>query len=63
MDPTEHLRVTAPEESIPAITTGISWAKAGSAQVTDVIRRLLGRPAGTFDQWATDHREAFNAMP
>lgn len=64
VDPAEQLRQTGtPEEAIPAITTGIAWATAGNAQVTDVVPRLLGRPARTFEQWSTDHRETFTAMP
>lgn len=46
------------------MTTGIGWARAdGAAYVTDHVPRVLGRPAGTFEQWARDHREAFAAMP
>jgi uncharacterized protein YbjT (DUF2867 family) len=64
VDPAEQLRAAGtPPEAIPAITVGISWAAAGRAQVTDVVERVLGRPAGTFEEWARDHREAFNAMP
>jgi hypothetical protein len=28
---------------------------------TDTVRRLLGRPAGTFSAWATDHSAAFRS--
>lgn len=50
---------------LPAeMITGIGWARAGgAAYTTDHVPRVLGRPAGTFEQWARDHREAFTAMP
>ncbi|MFE0651103.1 NAD(P)H-binding protein [Streptomyces sp. NPDC059534] len=48
----------------PDMTTGINWARAGgAAYITDHLPRVLGRPAGTFEQWALDHREAFAATP
>ncbi|MFE6053948.1 NAD(P)H-binding protein [Kitasatospora sp. NPDC056446] len=52
-------------DQLPAeMVTGIGWARAGgAAYVTDHVPRVLGRPAGTFEQWARDHREAFAAMP
>jgi uncharacterized protein YbjT (DUF2867 family) len=31
----------------------------GNALVTDDVARVLGRPAGTFRTWASDHRAAF----
>ncbi len=51
-------------EQLPAgMRTGIGWARAGgAAYVTDHVPRVLGRPAGTFEQWARDHRETFAAM-
>jgi len=49
-----------PPEAVAAVTTGVSWARAGgAAYVTDHVSGVLGRPARTFEQWATDHREAF----
>lgn len=46
------------------MVTGINWARAdGAAYITDHVPQVLGRPAGTFEQWARDHREAFAAMP
>lgn len=52
-----------PEEAIAAVTTGVAWARAGgAAHVTDHVSRILGRPARTFEQWATDHKEAFTAI-
>ncbi|GAB2588102.1 SDR family oxidoreductase [Streptomyces capparidis] len=52
-------------DQLPAgMLTGIRWARAGgAAYVTDHVPRVLGRPAGTFEQWARDHREAFAAVP
>ncbi|WP_326750771.1 NAD(P)H-binding protein [Streptomyces hirsutus] len=56
---------TSTLDQLPAgMITGIGWARAGgAAYVTDHVPRVLGRPAGTFEQWARDHREAFAAMP
>jgi uncharacterized protein YbjT (DUF2867 family) len=52
-----------PEDAVAAVTTGVAWARAdGAAYVTDHVSRVLGRPAGTFEQWATDHRESFSVM-
>jgi uncharacterized protein YbjT (DUF2867 family) len=52
-----------PEEAITAITTGVGWAKAGgAAYVTDHVSRILGHPAQTFEQWATDHQRTFTTM-
>ncbi|MEH0421656.1 hypothetical protein [Streptomyces sp. B21-083] len=50
---------------LPAeMITGVGWARAGgAAYVTGRVPRVRGRPAGTFEQWARDHREAFTAMP
>ncbi|MGY0058598.1 NAD(P)H-binding protein [Streptomyces sp. LZ34] len=56
---------TSELDQLPAgMITGIGWARAnGAAYVTDHVPRVLGRPAGTFEQWARDHREAFAATP
>lgn len=52
-----------PPEAVAAVTRGVYWAKAGgAAYVTDHVSGILTRPAGTFHQWATDHREAFTVM-
>lgn len=52
-----------PEDAIAAVTTGVAWARAGgAAYVTDHVSRVLNRPARTFHQWATDHKEAFTVM-
>jgi uncharacterized protein YbjT (DUF2867 family) len=49
-----------PEETAAPIVTGVGWARAGgAAYLTEHVSRILGRPAGTFEQWATDHREPF----
>ncbi|MFF2042597.1 NAD(P)H-binding protein [Kitasatospora sp. NPDC058170] len=52
-------------DQLPAgMRTGVGWARAGgAAYLTDHVPRVLGRPAGTFEQWARDHREAFAAVP
>ncbi|WP_433891089.1 NAD(P)H-binding protein [Streptomyces sp. CA-111067] len=52
-------------DAVPAaIVTEIGWARAGgAAYVTDHVRQVLGRPAGTFEQWVRDHRESFAATP
>lgn len=54
-----------PLAQLPAeMITGIGWARSGgAAYVTDHVPRVLGRPAGTFERWVRDHREAFAAMP
>jgi uncharacterized protein YbjT (DUF2867 family) len=50
-------------ESAAAVTTGVGWARAGgAAYVTDQVSRVLGRSASTFEQWAIDHRTAFDVM-
>jgi uncharacterized protein YbjT (DUF2867 family) len=52
-----------PPEAIAAVTTGVTWAKAGgAAYVTQHVPEILKRPARSFAQWATDHRQAFTAM-
>jgi uncharacterized protein YbjT (DUF2867 family) len=52
-----------PPEAATAVATGVGWARAGgAAYVTDQVERVLGRPAGTFEQWAVDHRTAFDTM-
>ncbi|MEU0206676.1 hypothetical protein [Streptomyces canus] len=52
-------------DRLPAgMVTGIRRARAGgAAYVTDHVPQVLGRSAGTFEQWARDHREAFAAVP
>ena len=52
-----------PEEAIAQVALGAKWARAGGAEyVTEHVRRILGRPAGTFEQWVRDHRAMFDAM-
>lgn len=52
-----------PPEAVAAVTTGIGWARAGgAAYLTDHVRRILGRPGRTFEQWVSDHRATFNTM-
>jgi len=46
------------------LSTGIGWARTGAAAyITDHVTRILGRPAGTFEQWAHDHRRAWVTAP
>jgi uncharacterized protein YbjT (DUF2867 family) len=52
-----------PPEAIAQVSLGASWAGAGGAEyVTEHVNRILGRPAGTFERWAIDHRGAFEGM-
>ncbi|MEW2400179.1 NAD(P)H-binding protein [Streptomyces sp. NPDC046862] len=61
--PVEITDVSALEQLPAEVITGINWARAdGAAYITDHVPHLLRRPAGTFEQWARDHREAFTAM-
>ncbi|MFB7341659.1 hypothetical protein ACFCZ6_16520 [Streptomyces hydrogenans] len=58
--PVDVTDVPALDQVPPAMATGIGWARAGgAAYLTDHVPRILGRPAGTFKQWALDHRTAF----
>jgi uncharacterized protein YbjT (DUF2867 family) len=50
-----------PAEAVTGAAIGVNWARTGgAAYVTDHVARILGRPAGTFEQWAIDHRAAFD---
>jgi uncharacterized protein YbjT (DUF2867 family) len=52
-----------PDEAVAAIAIGANWARAGgAAYVAEHVSRVLGRPARTFEQWMTDHQEAFTGM-
>jgi uncharacterized protein YbjT (DUF2867 family) len=52
-----------PPEAVAAVTTGITWARAGgAAYTTDHVSHILGRPASTFEQWATTHQATFTTM-
>jgi uncharacterized protein YbjT (DUF2867 family) len=52
-----------PPEAIAQVSIGANWAAAGGTEyVTSHVSRILGRPAATFEQWATDHRAMFDAM-
>ncbi|MGB3440019.1 MAG: NAD(P)H-binding protein [Actinophytocola sp.] len=61
-----HTQLTAmgmPPEAIAQVTIGANWANAGGVEyVTEHISRILGRPARTFEQWATAHHAMFDAM-
>lgn len=46
--------------AVEAVVAGATWAReGGNARVTEEVRSILGRPAGTFERWARDHRAAF----
>ncbi|MFL6122991.1 NAD(P)H-binding protein [Actinophytocola sp.] len=50
-------------EAIAQVTTGVGWARAGgAAYVTEHVSGILGRPARSFEQWATDHQAAFSGI-
>ena len=52
-----------PPEVISQVSIGAEWAAAGGAEyVTEHVSRTLGRPAATFEQWATEHRAMFTAI-
>jgi uncharacterized protein YbjT (DUF2867 family) len=59
-----HLEAAGmPTEVIATVTTGVGWARSGgAAYVSDQVSRILGRPARTFEQWATDYKPAFTVM-
>jgi uncharacterized protein YbjT (DUF2867 family) len=60
-----HVTDVSALDQLPSeVGTGIGWARAGgAAYVTDHVARILGRPAGTFEQWARDHFKAFAKLP
>ncbi|MFG1949398.1 NAD(P)H-binding protein [Nonomuraea sp. NPDC048826] len=48
------------DPAIEAVVAGATWAReGGNARVTEVVRRILGRPPRAFETWALDHRAAF----
>ncbi|MFJ6406937.1 hypothetical protein ACIQK9_15660 [Streptomyces hydrogenans] len=58
--PVDATDVPTLDQVPPAMATGIGWARAGgAAYLTDHVPGILGRPAGTFKQWAPGHRTAF----
>jgi uncharacterized protein YbjT (DUF2867 family) len=62
--PVKITHTHALDQVLAGMATGIGWARAGgAAYITDHVPQVLGRPAGTFEQWVRDHREAFAAMP
>jgi uncharacterized protein YbjT (DUF2867 family) len=49
-----------PEPVVEALPASAEWQRAGAkARVDGAVSTLIGRPAGTFRQWARDHLEAF----
>jgi uncharacterized protein YbjT (DUF2867 family) len=58
----EQLMAGMTEEAATAMLTGVAWARAGGAsRLSPHVPRILSRPATTFEQWAHDHRAAFEA--
>ncbi|TDD02060.1 NAD-dependent epimerase/dehydratase family protein [Nonomuraea deserti] len=50
--------------AIETVVAGATWAReGGNARITEEVRRILGRPPGTFESWALDHRAAFDTPP
>lgn len=51
-----------PAEVVEALLASADRQRAGAkSQVDDTIGRVTGRPARSFEAWARDHREAFEA--
>ena len=62
----DEFRRTAPAGARPAVDMLLAaWeaARGQPAYVTSTVADLLGSPARTFRQWATDHATAFTADP
>jgi uncharacterized protein YbjT (DUF2867 family) len=58
------LRRRYPQDVAQALLTSSARQLAGAkTAVTDTVERLLGRPAGSFEQWAEDHLAAFADPP
>jgi uncharacterized protein YbjT (DUF2867 family) len=51
-----------PEWNVRAVSELLDYFASGAAaEVTDTVQHLLGRPAISFEQFASDHRGAFGA--
>jgi hypothetical protein len=51
-----------PEWNVRVVSELLGYFASGAAAtVTDTIPRVLGRPAISFEQFASDHRAAFLA--
>lgn len=64
--PPDEFRRQAPDSSRPAVDMLLAaWnATLGHpAYMTSTVSHLLGRPARTFRQWATDHASSFTRSP
>ncbi|MEU9833192.1 NAD(P)H-binding protein [Streptosporangium sp. NPDC048047] len=64
--PPDEFRREAPEAARPAVDMLLAaWnaATGHPAYVTSTVSDLLGRPARTFRQWATDHATSFTGDP
>jgi uncharacterized protein YbjT (DUF2867 family) len=64
VDPHTQLAASGmPPSVVTEVVTGMNWARnGGAAYVTEHVSRILSRPASTFEQWSTDHRNMFNPM-
>ncbi|WFE93071.1 NAD(P)H-binding protein [Micromonospora sp. WMMD987] len=64
--PPDEFRRRSPVDARPAVDMLLAaWnaATGRPAYVTPTVADLLGRPARTFRQWATDHATAFTGAP
>ncbi|WP_158590029.1 SDR family oxidoreductase [Amnibacterium setariae] len=50
-----------PEHEAEAVLQFLDDAAAGNSPATDTVRRILGRPATAFSEWATEHVADFSA--
>jgi hypothetical protein len=50
---------TADPATIEAVLGFVAAAAQGLSPATDTVRRVLGRPATTFAEWARDHADDF----
>ncbi|WP_377268604.1 NAD(P)H-binding protein [Peterkaempfera sp. SMS 1(5)a] len=48
-----------PEKALASMLRYLGSTVGGDVLVTDEVRRILGRPARTFSEWAADHIDAF----
>ncbi|WP_328346576.1 NAD(P)H-binding protein [Micromonospora sp. NBC_00421] len=64
--PPDEFRQQSPQAARPAVDMLLAaWnaATGRPAHVTSTVSELLGRPARTFHQWATDHATSFTGTP
>ncbi|WP_055585432.1 NAD(P)H-binding protein [Streptacidiphilus griseoplanus] len=48
-----------PEQALASMLRYLGSTVGGDVPATDEVRRILGRPARTFAEWAADHADAF----